>query len=283
VALLAGGLDIGLRNAKELRQAAAGLERLVLKDADRENHSDGAAFLVGYLLGLPCFCFKPDVTEALKMLRDSPESLEVYRQPKAQMTSSGGGSGGVFGKKKESVGGGMLGDILGKLSMSSSSSSSGTGKVDMKDVVGEGSTNFALPSITDRAAGRGDIFSVARVLVWLMAPVAAEQLKYGKLIVSDARRSSRLLAVLDAVQAAENKAVGAGTVDIEATKVSGPGKQYEIPVVGDDRNALLQWAYYEAVQLVRQYGDLLEEVKSYLATGTSTVGECSLLIEDELR
>jgi energy-converting hydrogenase Eha subunit F len=47
--------------------------------------------------------------------------------------------------------------------------------------------------------------------------------------------------------------------------------------------ALLQWAYYEATSLVRQYGDLLEEVNSYLATGTSTVGECVVLVEEELR
>lgn len=92
-AIIAAGVDVAVKQGKGLKQASAGLERLVLKDAERETHSDGAAFLVGYLLGLPCFCFRPDVTEALKMLRDDPECLDFYRQPKAAgLTAKGNGT-----------------------------------------------------------------------------------------------------------------------------------------------------------------------------------------------
>jgi hypothetical protein len=45
---------------------------------------------------------------------------------------------------------------------------------------------------------------------------------------------------------------------------------------------LLKWAYAEAVALVRQYGDLLEEVRGCVGNGGTSVGECVELIEDEL-
>ena len=147
-AIGAVGLDVGVRQGKGLKLASAGLERLVLKDSERETHSDGAAFLVGSLLGLPCFCFRPDVTEALKMLRDSPESLEVYRQPKAAGLSSSGGkkassssssSFGLFG-----MGGGA------SSSNTKSGSSSDTGL----------STTFVLPDIP-KASGQGTTSSSA--------------------------------------------------------------------------------------------------------------------------
>ena len=49
-----------------------------------------------------------------------------------------------------------------------------------------------------------EILGLSRVLVWLMAPVAAEYLKYGKTLVSDPRRSIRLLSILEKVQGSEN-------------------------------------------------------------------------------
>lgn len=55
-----------------------------------------------------------------------------------------------------------------------------------------------------------------------------------------------------------------------------------VPTQPENKLALAQWAYFEATTLVKQYGDLLEEVSLYLRTGTSTVGECSLLVESRL-
>jgi hypothetical protein len=56
----------------------------------------------------------------------------------------------------------------------------------------------------------------------------------------------------------------------------------DLPKDRDDQSALLQWAYFEATALVRQYADLLEVLRAYLCTGTSSVGECAQLIESEL-
>ena len=89
-----------------------------MRDSERETHSDGAAFLVGYLLGLPCFCFKPDVAEALIMLRDSPEALNLYRQPKAALVNKKGVSVGGGGGSK----GGLFDNMFSKFSSSSTSS-----------------------------------------------------------------------------------------------------------------------------------------------------------------
>jgi hypothetical protein len=77
-------LDVTFRQATGIRQAAAGLDRLILRDEERQAHCDGSAFLAGYLLGLPCFCYKADVSEAVRLLSDAAESLSVYKQPAAQ-------------------------------------------------------------------------------------------------------------------------------------------------------------------------------------------------------
>ena len=58
---------------------------MILSDNERQAHCDSSAFLVGYLLGLPCFCFKPDVVEAVKLLREYPDSLNAYKQPAASV------------------------------------------------------------------------------------------------------------------------------------------------------------------------------------------------------
>ena len=50
----------------------------------------------------------------------------------------------------------------------------------------------------------------------------------------------------------------------------------------EEEIALLEWAYFEATTLLRQYGDLLEEVRLYMDVGTSTVGECVAMLEEQL-
>lgn len=49
------------------------------------------------------------------------------------------------------------------------------------------------------------------------------------------------------------------------------------------QEAILTWAYNEALLLLRQYGDLLELTRSYLLTGSSTPGETALMLEEELQ
>ena len=114
-----------LRQGSSIRKAAAGLERLLLTDEERIAHCDGSALLVGYLLGLPCFCFRPDVVEAVKLLRESTDSLDAYKQPIATAKrrgsgSSGSGSGSSIGSsfmKTLFRGGGEKSDESSSLSM----------------------------------------------------------------------------------------------------------------------------------------------------------------------
>jgi hypothetical protein len=124
------------------------------------------------------------------------------------------------------------------------------------------------------------LFGIGRVLIWLMAPVAAEQLKYGKTVLSDPRRSKKLVAVLAALQGK----VGEEDRDKDQVEGSRGGIRLpeEFPQLEADRAALLQWAYFEAAAIVRQYGDLLEDVSDYMRTGTSTVGECAFMIEKQI-
>jgi hypothetical protein len=64
-------LDTIFRNGSAVRAAAAGVERLILRDEEREEFVEASGLVLGYLLGLPCFAFQPDVGEAVKMLRNS--------------------------------------------------------------------------------------------------------------------------------------------------------------------------------------------------------------------
>ena len=56
----------------------------------------------------------------------------------------------------------------------------------------------------------------------------------------------------------------------------------DFPLSDEDQSALLQWAYFESSAIIKQYGDLLEDVTAYMGSGTSTVGECALMIEREM-
>ena len=161
---------------------------------------------------------------------------------------------------------------------------------------GDDKIMYTLPSIPSRPGENWgeEVQGLSRVLVWLMAPVAAEYLKYGRTVVSDPRRSQKLLSVLEKIQLADKTGVEVeGEVEVKGfkrakSKESKPAVTiedvlYKIPIEEDDKKVFLQWAFYEATSLVKQYGDLLEDVNSYLATGTSTVGECVVLLEEELR
>ena len=61
------------------------------------------------------------------------------------------------------------------------------------------------------------MLGLGRVLIWLMAPVAAEYLKYGKTVVSDPRRSVKLLKVLESVQLRELSSSSATTASSDKT------------------------------------------------------------------
>eukprot|EP01038_Epipyxis_sp_PR26KG_P005444 gene5444-7537_t len=262
--LALGGLDVAYKQGLNIRQAVAGFDRLILRDAERESHCDGSAFLIGYLLGLPCFCYKPDVIEALKMTKDAPLTLSAYKQPKALKVKSS--IGGLFNDLKKGF---VINSKNDKLLPKESGSS-----------ISDLDIEFDIYSETDDPKKEG-LLGLGRILIWLMAPVAAEQLKYGKTVISDPRRCQRLFQVLDSIQKSVEKEENKSSNNNDNNK-SVSINEIVAPLSTDDRLALMGWAYFEATSLIRQYGDLLEEVSSFMRTGTSTVGECTLMVEQEL-
>ena len=57
---------------------------------------------------------------------------------------------------------------------------------------------------------------------------------------------------------------------------------YKIPETELEKQQLLEWAYSEAVSLIKRYGDVIEEINDYFLTGSTTSGECVMLIESKL-
>ena len=78
---VAAGLDFSQRQGEEVKLVLAGLNRMFMKDPEREARVQAATFLSAYLLGLPCFCFSPNVIEAVKMTTDVEEFAEVLSSP----------------------------------------------------------------------------------------------------------------------------------------------------------------------------------------------------------
>mmetsp|Transcript_18530 Transcript_18530/g.26122 ORF Transcript_18530/g.26122 Transcript_18530/m.26122 type:complete len:389 (+) Transcript_18530:44-1210(+) len=69
--------DVLKKGAESSKKVVNGLNRLFLKDLERESRTEAGAFLVGYALGLPCFAFRPNVVEALRMINSIPEIKEA--------------------------------------------------------------------------------------------------------------------------------------------------------------------------------------------------------------
>ena len=146
--------DVYFREGKELKMAAAGLERLTLRNEEREGHCDAAALLVGYTLGLPCFCFRPDVLEALRLFRDAPSSLEAFKQPLARPSSPSS----LTSPPPYSSGNNVFQSAFDAIKIL------GTAGGSNKKVTGL----LTIPSLSSNLTPETDIFSIGRILIWLM-------------------------------------------------------------------------------------------------------------------
>jgi hypothetical protein len=80
-AAVAAGVDFTQRQGEEVKLVLAGLNRMFMRDPEREARVQAATFLSAYLLGLPCFCFSPNVMEAVKMTTDVDEFAETLLSP----------------------------------------------------------------------------------------------------------------------------------------------------------------------------------------------------------
>lgn len=104
---------------------------------------------------------------------------------------------------------------------------------------------------------------ILRLLVWLMAPVAAESAKYPVCIMSDPKEAEGFLERLESV------AVNSPPVAAELWWLNDP----------EERADLLKWAYTEADLLVRQNRKMVDRMAERLEGGAATVGDCVALLE----
>ena len=208
VIILGVALDASFRKGVGLRDVSAGLQRLVLQDDEREEFVEASGLMIGYLLGLPCFAFQPDVTEAISMLRESRPAMDSYKIQN-----------------------------------------------------GKNPSPFYQAATLTKYEGNTEetIEALGRVLVWMNAPIAAETMKYGSTIIADPRKPKVLL---DLFLSKQNDL--ADTID------------------ENRKQKLLQWSYIESSTYLRRYGDILEEVRAYLQTKSSSAGECAMLLEERL-
>lgn len=102
---------------------------------------------------------------------------------------------------------------------------------------------------------------IMRLLVWLMAPVAAESAKYPACIMSDPKEAEGLL---DRLESLADPAVTS-----ELWWLDNP----------EERADLLKWAYTEADLLVRQNRKMVGSIAERLEGGAATVGDCVALLE----
>lgn len=170
-------LDFTQRQGQELRLVLSGLNRLFLRDPEREARAQAAAFLSAYLLGLPCFCFSPSVLEAARL----PNEV-----------------------------GNDFGDVLRS------------------------------------TAG------LHRLLVYLLAPVAAEEANHVQLVASDPRQARAL---------------------VQLFRERNPGVEV------DGEGVVLPWAFQEAKRLLQANAGLLDKLRKRMESGGATVGDCAILLE----
>ena len=104
---------------------------------------------------------------------------------------------------------------------------------------------------------------ILRLLVWLMAPVAAESARYPVCIFSDPREASGFLERLESVAA-------------NSPPVAAELWWRDDPAELED---LLKWAYTEADLLIRQNRKVVDQLAERLEGGAATVGDCVALLE----
>lgn len=76
-------IDVWKRSGCTSKMVLNGMNRLFLKDVERESRAEAGAFLTAYMTGLPCFAFQPSAVEALRCvfkytLKATRRAVAVY-------------------------------------------------------------------------------------------------------------------------------------------------------------------------------------------------------------
>lgn len=103
---------------------------------------------------------------------------------------------------------------------------------------------------------------IMKILVWLMAPVAMESLKYPELIQSDPREAEGFLSRL------------------ENADLINPADLWWLAEGPQEKLDMLKWAYTEADLLIRTNQEMISEIAQRLTGGAATVGDCVAAVED---
>lgn len=186
------GYDRYSTEGQLLGVVSRGSNRLLSRDLQRECNIESASFIVGYLLGLPCCPFAPNVDKPLEMLAASGTEITA-----------------AFERSSEAR-------------------------------------------------------LVDRVLIWLLAPAAAENSAYnGEMLLSDAAVAKRFLE-------AARRREGTTGVDVQ----DGIWKLEE-----DDKR--IDWAYSESKKLLDRYSSQRQALQDRMAAGVSA-GDCVVLVEEAL-
>mmetsp|Transcript_19084 Transcript_19084/g.41458 ORF Transcript_19084/g.41458 Transcript_19084/m.41458 type:complete len:457 (-) Transcript_19084:175-1545(-) len=103
---------------------------------------------------------------------------------------------------------------------------------------------------------------IMKILVWLMAPVAMENVKHPQLIQSDPREADGFLSRLEK----------SSLIDEEDL--------WWLEEEPEEKEAMLKWAYAEADVLLRRQSTTVTDITERLASGAATVGDCVAAIEN---
>jgi len=104
---------------------------------------------------------------------------------------------------------------------------------------------------------------ILKILIWLLAPVAIENMKYPQLIGSDPREAQGLLKRLE-------KSCNERNIDIYSI----------LPFATENQDFLLRWAYRESERLLVRNKQILQALEERLAGGAATVGDCVAVLEE---
>ena len=122
---------------------------------------------------------------------------------------------------------------------------------------------LAVDNIPEYLSDRG----ILRLLMWLLAPVAAESAQYPVLISSDPREASGFLERLEQV-AVTNPGVAQALWWLDDSTTS-----------TQERNDLLQWAFLETDALLRDNKRVVQELAQRLEGGAATIADCVAVSE----
>lgn len=103
---------------------------------------------------------------------------------------------------------------------------------------------------------------IMKTLVWLMAPVAMENVKHPQLLQSDPREADGFLARL------------------ERSSLINKEDLWWLEEGPEERKDMLKWAYAEADVLLRRQSTVVTDITERLASGAATVGDCVAAIEN---